>query len=249
MLSVPRLPTELCERVIDSLHASRERKAVASCSLVCSTWTQRSAFHIFADVHLNNANWRSFLELLASPASSSGIAAASRLFINIPDAEDLYALIMAPSFARLRSIEHLSLHNADLTALPLKMQSTLESALARCMKNTTSVELNAMTFHDLGSCLRLAMSFAKLAQLRLVNVLFLKYLEHNMASAAQLALPTSWVVLEVDGGEAIPAFVHCLAASTAAFNPCLRLRLENVEEGHVGLVQKSLAKLSVRFSG
>ena len=57
------LPPELIDRVIDFLHD--EPKALAACSLVASSWTTTSRYHLFSTVKLiNDADWAKFGRLV-----------------------------------------------------------------------------------------------------------------------------------------------------------------------------------------
>lgn len=47
------LPNELCDRIIDHLHDSPA--ALATCSLVCSSWLSAAWYHTFAQRHLTQA--------------------------------------------------------------------------------------------------------------------------------------------------------------------------------------------------
>ncbi|KAJ7067295.1 hypothetical protein C8F01DRAFT_664274 [Mycena amicta] len=238
----PRLPTELCERVMDQLYG--DPQALGACGLVCWDWIRRSRFLLFSTIHLLSSNWLPLLESLRSPSSTLAFYATD-LFLDLQSAEDLHRLVTTPDFGRLSSVKNLRIRNVDFTSLPLGKQAAVERSLARSMKNITSVELHALTFHDLRSCLRLARLFHNLTHLRLVDVIFLKYLEHNIASVEQALIPESWETVEVVSGDAVPAFLHCLLSAKGGHS-ALNLTLLNVDETHVAYVQRCLTVLNCR---
>lgn len=80
-----RLPTEVCERVIDYIpyytdpdgftHTKKSRDTLSACSLVCKSWVPRCQLHLFARVELTNSlQAKSFLGILArSPSVGQGV--------------------------------------------------------------------------------------------------------------------------------------------------------------------------------
>ena len=46
---VPHLPPELCDMVIDFLHDNKV--ALASCSLVCRSWSRAARYHLFDSIY------------------------------------------------------------------------------------------------------------------------------------------------------------------------------------------------------
>ncbi|KAF7358489.1 hypothetical protein MVEN_00899400 [Mycena venus] len=77
------LPRELCDLVVDYLHA--ERVALGSCALVCRAWVPASRFHLFEHISLSDNEGyvaARLDELLASPHATFAPAVRSLKFYN-----------------------------------------------------------------------------------------------------------------------------------------------------------------------
>ncbi|KAJ7881924.1 hypothetical protein B0H13DRAFT_2539915, partial [Mycena leptocephala] len=77
------LPRELCDLIVDYLHA--ERVALGSCALVCRAWVPASRFHLFEHISLTDQKGHAAArlnELLASPHSTFAPAVRSLGFYN-----------------------------------------------------------------------------------------------------------------------------------------------------------------------
>ncbi|KAH9936125.1 uncharacterized protein B0H18DRAFT_972329 [Fomitopsis serialis] len=63
----PRMPPELCDRIIDHLY--HDRDGLVACSLTCRAWLPASRLHLFRHVRLQSKTIPSFLSILtANPA-------------------------------------------------------------------------------------------------------------------------------------------------------------------------------------
>jgi hypothetical protein len=77
IMSPPALPQELCDFVVDHMHA--ERPALGACALVCRAWVPASRFHLFEHISLTRDEGHAAArlnDLLASPHAT--IAGAVR---------------------------------------------------------------------------------------------------------------------------------------------------------------------------
>lgn len=80
-MQIPRLPTEVCERIIDFIRDDEpvgskvSRDTLCACALVCRSWTPRSQLHLFVCVELSSTlQAQSFLDVLArSPSVCLGV--------------------------------------------------------------------------------------------------------------------------------------------------------------------------------
>jgi F-box-like len=66
--STTRLPPELTDHIIDFLHS--DRRALATCALVCRSWISSSRLHFCAILNLTRRNTRTFITLLHSNDST-----------------------------------------------------------------------------------------------------------------------------------------------------------------------------------
>ncbi|KAJ7602337.1 hypothetical protein FB45DRAFT_901910 [Roridomyces roridus] len=125
------LPRELCDLIIDYLHA--DRAALAACALVCRAWVPASRFHLFDHISLSETTGRAAVvlnTLLSNPHASMGRSVRSLdLFdalapIQItynrahkpPDIKPLLTLV--PHIGRLTHIHTLALTDLPFDLLP-----------------------------------------------------------------------------------------------------------------------------------
>ncbi|KAJ7168587.1 hypothetical protein C8R46DRAFT_237334 [Mycena filopes] len=222
-----RLPTEILERIMDALP---DRRSVARCGLVSSEWTPRSRYLLFSTVHLGCSDFPTFLALLGSRKCTFA-SFVSTLCIDVgDDAASFHVLVTSAAFGRLGCVRSLQLSNIDWTALPLPEQRAIESNLTLRFSELTKLTLLRVSFHDLKSALQLASRFSRLKHLRLVELRFSKYLEHNIASARTQAIPVGWESVEIDGCEAIAAFLECICAQVTGIRASKLVNVDDSEE-------------------
>jgi len=102
---VPDLPQELVDHIIDKLHA--DKTALKFCSLVASTWTARSHYHLFYEVEILNETQRdAWTRLFPHPCASVVADLVRRLHIDQPSIlEDIAKF----SLEQFRNLVHFSL--------------------------------------------------------------------------------------------------------------------------------------------
>ncbi|KAJ7757996.1 hypothetical protein B0H16DRAFT_1536427 [Mycena metata] len=124
------LPRELCDLVIDYLHA--ERATLCSCALVCRAWIPASRFHLFAHISLTEHEGHvaaRLNELLASPHATFASAVRSLDFYNaLSPVQIRHArtgriqvktlVEIVPRIAQLHHIHTLTLSDLPLGILP-----------------------------------------------------------------------------------------------------------------------------------
>ncbi|KAJ7196854.1 hypothetical protein GGX14DRAFT_672127 [Mycena pura] len=230
----PRLPTELFERVMDNLCCNRD--ALGICGLVSPQWTPRSRHHLFSTVDLSFPKIPLFIDLLSSPACTF-VLSVSRLSLDAIGATERFVrLVTSPAFGRLAYVKSLRLANIDWTTFPRVQQVAIESGLAR-LKQLTTLEMHALSFHELKGALTLAGLFPALSRIHLIDIRFSKYLEYNISAAKTYRIPPTWEFVEIDAGDAIPAFLHCFCLNLAVAPLGIRsLKLLHIEEEHYSYI-------------
>lgn len=63
-MTVPHLPAELTDHVIDYLH--NDPRALAACALTCRQWLPAARYHVFGDITLCASTCKTFAELIAA---------------------------------------------------------------------------------------------------------------------------------------------------------------------------------------
>ncbi|KAJ7679179.1 hypothetical protein DFH06DRAFT_506513 [Mycena polygramma] len=165
---------------------SMDRKTVGICGRVSSEWIPRSRYILFSAVNLSGSTFLRFLDLLGSRTCTF----ASSVHYPAIDAEThpglfhkgVHRLVTSSTFRRLSAPQSLRLSNIDWTYFSIAEQFAIESGLAR-LTQLEKLELHSLSFHDLKGALRVANSFPLLTHLRLIDVRFSKYIQHNIASA------------------------------------------------------------------
>ncbi|KAJ7222950.1 hypothetical protein C8J57DRAFT_1391898 [Mycena rebaudengoi] len=232
-----RIPTELFEEIMDALF--NDGKALGNCGLVCSEWRPRSRHLLFSTIELHCSKSAVFIDLLASPTCTFA-SSVRQMGIDAAIARDtdagtvsqaFYRFARNPAFRKLTQLKSLRLINMDWTAFPISEQRLVESALAH-MFPLEKLELCSLTFHDLQGVFQLASAFPRLHHLRLVNVEFSKYLEYNISSAKTLLIPPTWRIVEIDSGDAIPAFLSCILGNAHSPLGVQMLTLTNLNHHH-----------------
>ncbi|KAJ6480132.1 hypothetical protein C8R45DRAFT_1154928 [Mycena sanguinolenta] len=140
-----RFPIELWDNIIDHLHSNK--RALLTCSLVCSAWSASSRYHLFQNasiIRVHRRNFKSFCKLLASQRLNAYIG---RLHLrshfedehpsngNFQFNEHFKCLPRLPRLKYLR----LEYHYKDL-------HPEFSAALAQNFANVTDLELDSMSF-------------------------------------------------------------------------------------------------------
>ncbi|KAJ7911628.1 hypothetical protein B0H13DRAFT_567843 [Mycena leptocephala] len=160
LLTVPRLPPEIQEIIVDLLFDDKD--ALRTCSLVHQAWLHLSRRHLFAFVHLRENRCESFRHLCQFPRGNVA-PYISTLSISSPNDADyinesasffLDLVPYLPSLPALTSLEisSLSWQNASQQCL---------SSMARCFSNLTELCIHLVEFShsqqvlDLLSCFQM----------------------------------------------------------------------------------------------
>ncbi|KAJ2962267.1 hypothetical protein NUW54_g14341 [Trametes sanguinea] len=62
VLTMPQIPLELTDCIIDFLH--KDARALASCAIVCRAWTPAARFHLFRSIVLQDHTFTSSFQRL-----------------------------------------------------------------------------------------------------------------------------------------------------------------------------------------
>ncbi|KAJ7687837.1 hypothetical protein B0H17DRAFT_1332300 [Mycena rosella] len=125
-----QLPCELCDFIVDYLHA--DRAALGCCALVCRAWVPASRFHLFERVSLSKKDGYAAARLdvlLASPQATFARAvrrldlhnALAPIQIRAPRTGRLHVktlLALVPRIAQLQDINILALSDLPFDLLP-----------------------------------------------------------------------------------------------------------------------------------
>jgi hypothetical protein len=135
-LSMPRLPTELTDYIID-FHYS-DRKSLEICSLVCRNWLPASRFHLFKIFGVQQFNVHSFVKLLASPSST--IASHVRTFHIYTHSVDVPVFdVIAPYFEEFIAVKSIVLEGFHLAPVS-------EESLSRGLGRIGTMELTGISY-------------------------------------------------------------------------------------------------------
>ncbi|KAJ7187335.1 hypothetical protein C8R46DRAFT_1059505 [Mycena filopes] len=129
-MSPKTLPRELCDLIVDYLHA--ERATLCSCALVCRAWLPASRFHLFAEISLTEHEGHAAARLnalLGSPHATFARAVRTLNFHNAlapvqirqPRTGRIHVktlLEIVPRIAQLRHIHTLALSDLPFAVLP-----------------------------------------------------------------------------------------------------------------------------------
>ncbi|KAJ7458832.1 hypothetical protein B0H11DRAFT_184750 [Mycena galericulata] len=129
-MSPAALPRELCDFVVDYLHA--ERASLGACALVCRAWVPASRFHLFERISLSGDEGRAAAhlnELLASPHATFAPAVRKLEFYDALMPVQIRArgigrvqvktlLEIVPHISQLRQIHSLTLSDLPFDLLP-----------------------------------------------------------------------------------------------------------------------------------
>ncbi|KAJ7683718.1 hypothetical protein B0H17DRAFT_1073852 [Mycena rosella] len=240
----PRIPSELIEHMMDEL--STDRTTLGLCGLV------RSRHLLFSSVVLVDSQSTLFIDILQSPTCQFASYVSNLCIDPHRDQEtssstssrQFYTLVTSSAFGRLACAHSLRLSNIDWTAFSVSEQFIIESGLAR-LTGLRKIELHSLSFHDLKGVLRLANAFPLLNHIRLTRMRFSKYLEYNVSSAKNQRFPPTWEIIEIDAGDAVPAFLHCICANLSVAPLGVRLlKLLHIEQNHRLRVQEALRSIA-----
>jgi len=230
----PILPWEITDFIIDHLH--NDLPTLGVCSSVCSDWLSRSRYHTFSTVRLwpwrANAfftlvagkactftNYITRVELDALPPPSKSLCNSARVTHNsaekatrdIVDATLVFGDAMGQAhLARLAGVRSIAIRNVDWTTMAPAQQRLLRNRLAE-LAHVRRLEIIDATFHDLREVVRIVESFPKLECLK-AGVVFTKYLDYAIGSAATLRLPDQLRSLELGTENSIPVVLTSLIA-------------------------------------
>jgi hypothetical protein len=104
--SLPRLPAELTDVVIDFLHDDED--GLANCSLVCKAWLPATRYHIFENLVLDPWSIESFVDLITQPlATVAPVIHQLAIDMNRTRFHTIFNLILTrlPRFHMLRRLE------------------------------------------------------------------------------------------------------------------------------------------------
>ncbi|KAJ6545013.1 hypothetical protein DFH09DRAFT_658507 [Mycena vulgaris] len=247
----PQIPSELVEHIMDTL--SSDRRALGICGLVCSEWLPRSRHLLFSSSIVPSFGEKStlFIELLQSPLCKFAsyvcdlcIDGDQKTTSAAASEKEFYILVTNPAFGRLACADSLRLSNIDWTTFSVGEQLAIESGLSR-FHGLKKLELLSVSFHDFTGVLRLASSFPLLHHIRLLHLHFSKYLEHNITSAKTHRIPPTLETIEIDSGDTVLVFLHCICANLSVAPLGIHLlKLLHIEQGHRQSVQEAIRSIA-----
>jgi hypothetical protein len=135
-LSMPHLPTELIDYIVDFHHS--DRKTLSACSFVCRNWLPASRFHLLGSIDVRKSNVHSFAELLASP-SSTITSCVHTIDINTSSFGTPVFDIIAPYFKDLVAVKSITLYGWGMAPVS-------EENLSRGFGRIGNMELTRITF-------------------------------------------------------------------------------------------------------
>ncbi|KAJ7642135.1 hypothetical protein FB45DRAFT_1126439 [Roridomyces roridus] len=203
------LPRELCDLIIDHLHA--DRAALAACSLVCRAWVPASRFHLFDHISLSETTGRAAVvlnTLLSNPHASIGRTVRSLdLFDALVPIQITYNRTHKPPEIRplLSLVPHIGrlthIHTLALTDLPFDL---LPSG---CFQRVQRLILIGVTAGP--ALLRLATAFPALRHIAMTRVLAIPYRPSSNCAHKQTETLDELRTLTIHGSSI--AFIGILA--------------------------------------
>jgi hypothetical protein len=172
---IAKLPQELIDAIIDHLHDDKE--ALASCSLVCRTWTPRTRHYLFTNFTLNGKKLKTF------PRSGSAVMPFIRHFsvVDLSTAREWNKFLpLLVGFDRARS---LSFSNIGIPWQAMKSKS--RSSLLRTFSAVVCLKLNFIRTKRFSEVASIICAFPCL------QTLVVRHLTCSVPSRNQSSLPTS----------------------------------------------------------
>ncbi|KAJ7669232.1 hypothetical protein DFH06DRAFT_1321262 [Mycena polygramma] len=221
-----RFPTELHDYIIDHLH--RDKRALLTCSLVCSAWSASSRYHLFQNastIHVHRGNLLRFCELLSTQRLNSYIG---RLHLD--------SHLLDDRFAAEGPNADIFQFNSDLhrfTGLPCLKYLRLDyhhdgllppffAAVAQNFPTLTDLEFTSMHFNSFSQFLQIMDSLPLLRRLSLAGVV---WYDHNGRFESNDNPPTTMPYLSTNLVDVVAACGHHDMIATLLwlpFQPCIR---------------------------
>lgn len=176
----PRLPPELCDIIIDFLHPNRT--ALASCSLVCKSWTPASRYHLWRSMHLTTPNISSFLSILPGSnvlpyVQTFKIDNAFKRITHFHEFWSTWERIVPYLSTRLVRLRCFKLSDVSWGLLEDMKWS---SSILYTFSGVSELSLSNVSFHDASQVIKLLRNFPRLSRLTLA-VCF-SYMEDDLFS-------------------------------------------------------------------
>jgi len=153
MVAALEFPPELHDLIVEHMHGHKE--ALGTCGLVSKSWLRSSRYHLFGCVGLRNHNWKSFLELVASPLTTF-TQSINVLDILQPNEESFDELIpRLPEFPRLKRLRLDNVYWAGVS------NTTANSFVAK-FRNVPQFDLHLVTFNSSQQMATLISRFSRL---------------------------------------------------------------------------------------
>ncbi|EMD39708.1 hypothetical protein CERSUDRAFT_112012 [Gelatoporia subvermispora B] len=159
MVTVPTLPPELTDRILD--HLEGDRQALANCGLVCRTWLPRSRYHFFRELKLTSKNTKQLVQLLRDgPAIGQHVSHLAIVTLREDNSEwhvDLLPKVL-PSLP-------------NVTTLELRGRGAYQSKNFKDIAPVTSLKFHACEFAALKDVTTLLCAFPRLDTLTIESTL------------------------------------------------------------------------------
>ncbi|CAA7268168.1 unnamed protein product [Cyclocybe aegerita] len=157
------IPQDLCEFIIDFLHA--DRRALAACSLVARSWLCASRYHLFRSIKFDSANAHHFLRLLDSACATFPYITRTLHLCDeeyfFPRRVDEHLIRGITSLSTLKAFKMTAITWSGYDPHPHHRRDLLIS------NTVTQVELGGVEFDDIHDLVCLICGFGSLQELRL----------------------------------------------------------------------------------
>lgn len=220
-LSRVALPRELCDAIIDHLHANPA--ALRACALVCRTWVPASRYHLFEGIFLSQKCALRAARLNALLASPRGTIAPAVRALSFPDALTPIQ-IRDPHTGRVRAVKMLLELVPRVTQLQHVRRLVLSDLPWPLLRSLQKVERLTLTSLCVGPCLLdVSSAFTRLTHLALEGVTAIpcrRSYPRGVAPGMQLeSIKISGSSIAFLGWLAL-AFPHSKSLSIDALVPC-----------------------------
>ena len=128
--SIPHLPPELSDIIVDFLHDDEE--SLANCSLVCKDWLPVTRYHIFKNLLLDRWNVEEFVDMITHPSAT--VAPYIHQLTIDQGKKPRYHHVFQRAFLRLprfNLLHELELRNVQWCNFPTGVVDSLISAFQR----------------------------------------------------------------------------------------------------------------------
>lgn len=156
-MTIPHLPAELSDHVIDYLH--NDYHALAACALTCRQWLPAARYHDFSDITLRARTCKAFAELLTSSPALAAVVHSVELS-SVVHGSRSWETVEFTFLHLLTGVTHLSLSR-------VRLQGSVLKALIHTLPNVCRLTVQSCWVADLLDFAVLASSFPHLEDLSL----------------------------------------------------------------------------------